>query len=136
MGRELYAINPDGTQKWVFNTGGSITSSPAIGADGTIYVGSHDGKFYAVNLDGTQKWAITTGDSINSSPAIGTDWTVYFGSEDHKLYAINTTCGGFADAPWPMLRHDVRHTGNVSQVGSLTVSLNFNKDTHSDKAAA
>ena len=50
----LYAFNPDGTQKWVFPTGGIVTSSPALGADGTVYVGSHDNNFYAINPDGTQ----------------------------------------------------------------------------------
>ena len=58
----LYAINPDGTQKWAFSTGSYITSSPAIGADGTIYVGSDDDNLYAINPDGTQKWAFPTGE--------------------------------------------------------------------------
>ena len=34
-----------------------VYSSPAIGADGTIYVGSGGGKLYAINPDGTLKWA-------------------------------------------------------------------------------
>jgi outer membrane protein assembly factor BamB len=36
----LYALNPDGSQKWSFTTGHDVDSSPAIGTDGTIYVGS------------------------------------------------------------------------------------------------
>jgi outer membrane protein assembly factor BamB len=74
---------------WAFTAGDSIYSSPAIGNDGTIYVGSRDGKLYAVNPDGTKKWAFTAGDSIYSSPAIGSDGTIYVGSLDHNLYAIN-----------------------------------------------
>ena len=38
----LYAINEDGTEEWKFLTGGEVTSSPTIGSDGTIYVGSND----------------------------------------------------------------------------------------------
>ena len=34
---------------WEFKTGGGVWSSPAIGSDGTVYVGSDDGKLYAVN---------------------------------------------------------------------------------------
>ena len=64
-------------------------SSPAIGADGTIYVGSGDDNLYAVNPDGTQKWAFPTGNYIESSPAIGADGTIYVGSDDDNLYAIN-----------------------------------------------
>jgi outer membrane protein assembly factor BamB len=98
-GGELWAVNPDGTQKWAFpfNTGGQIIgSSPAIGADGTIYVGdaeydhntgSHASHFYAVNPNGTEKWAFATADSVLSSPAIGADGTVYIASG--SLYAVN-----------------------------------------------
>jgi outer membrane protein assembly factor BamB len=78
-----------GTLKWEFLAGGSIRSSPAIGADGTIYVGSRDGKLYAINPDGTEKWEFLTGERIDSSPAIGADGTIYVGSWDGKLYAIN-----------------------------------------------
>ena len=45
---KLYAINPDGTKKWEFVTGDGIDSSPSIGTDGTIYVGSDDKKLYAI----------------------------------------------------------------------------------------
>lgn len=74
---------------WVFTTGNGISSSPAIGSDGIIYVGSGDGKLYAVNPNGKKKWHFTTGDTIYSSPSIGADETIYIGSWDKKLYAIN-----------------------------------------------
>jgi outer membrane protein assembly factor BamB len=45
---KLYALDPDGTQKWEFVTGAVVYSSPAIGADGTIYVGSNDSNLYAI----------------------------------------------------------------------------------------
>lgn len=84
----LYAFNPDGSQKWKFPTGGGIDSSPAIAADGTIYVGSSDYNLYAVNPDGSQKWVFATQGEV-SSPAIGPDGTVYVGSGDKKLYALD-----------------------------------------------
>jgi len=37
-----------GEKKWTFATGGDMASSPAIGTDGTIYVGSDDKKLYAL----------------------------------------------------------------------------------------
>ncbi len=64
-------------------------SSPAIGPDGTIYVGSQDDFLYAVNHDGTLKWRLQTGGVVRSSPAIATDGTIYVGSYDNRLYAIN-----------------------------------------------
>ena len=36
---------------WEFKTGGSVFSSPAIGSDGTVYVGSVDKKLYAIKTD-------------------------------------------------------------------------------------
>jgi outer membrane protein assembly factor BamB len=67
----------------------SLYSSPAIGPDGTIYVGSRDSSLYAVNPDGTIKWRYLTGGSIRSSPAVAADGTVYVGSDDNSLYAID-----------------------------------------------
>lgn len=86
--KNLYAINPDGTEEWHFTAGDLIRSTPAISSDGTIYFGSYDNKFYALNPDGTEKWSFLTGDNIYSSPAIGADGTIYFGSSDYKFYAI------------------------------------------------
>jgi len=36
---------------WEFETGGFVPSSPAIGSDGTVYVGSMDKKLYAIKTD-------------------------------------------------------------------------------------
>ncbi|MFW6047918.1 MAG: PKD domain-containing protein, partial [Candidatus Natronoplasma sp.] len=75
-------------------------SSPAIGSDGTIYIGSWDNNLYAVNPeDGTEKWNLSTGFCVESSPAIGSDGTIYIGSYDNNLYAIgNDTTPPMADA--------------------------------------
>ncbi|MDH7507233.1 MAG: PQQ-binding-like beta-propeller repeat protein [Candidatus Thermoplasmatota archaeon] len=39
-GGELIAVNPDGTLKWREYIGGDVASAPAIGEDGTVYIGS------------------------------------------------------------------------------------------------
>jgi len=74
---------------WSFPTSGAMDSSPAIGDDGTIYVGSTDKRLYAISPNGTNRWFFSTGGVIESSPAIGSDGTIYVGSGDKKLYAIN-----------------------------------------------
>ena len=92
----LYALNPDLTKKWVFHADGDsvIYSSPAIGADGTIYFGSKDITDYANSAlyalapaDGTPRWRKSMADWVDSSPAIGADGTIYFGSWDNNIYA-------------------------------------------------
>ncbi|MFQ6047702.1 MAG: PQQ-binding-like beta-propeller repeat protein, partial [Gemmatimonadales bacterium] len=65
---------------WEFVTGDPVSSSPAMSADGTVYVGSWDYNLYAINPDGTRRWEFVTGDEVHSSPAIDTDGTVYVGS--------------------------------------------------------
>ena len=46
--KKLYALNPDGTKKWEFVTGGGVHSTPALASDGAIYFGSLDNKVYAI----------------------------------------------------------------------------------------
>ena len=81
---------------WAFETGDGVYSSPAVGADGTVYVGSNDGKVYALNgKTGAKIWEVKTGLRTHS-PAIGADGTVDVGSSGYpstKLYAINGKSG-------------------------------------------
>ncbi len=95
----------DGTIKWVFESDKGMESSPAIGADGTIYIGSHQNVLYAINPDGSEKWHFQVGDGpvysqsgtakysgtkgILSSPAVAKDGTIYFTSQSDLLFALN-----------------------------------------------
>jgi outer membrane protein assembly factor BamB len=65
-------------------------SSPAIGADGVVYVGTGQGdSLLAVNPDGTEKWSFPVGNEVKCGPAIGADGTLYIGSFGGALYAVN-----------------------------------------------
>jgi outer membrane protein assembly factor BamB len=104
------------TLDWAFQTGSAIRSSPAIGPDGTVYVGSDDHNLYAIRPDGTRKWAFVTGDDVHSSPAISDDGkTVYVGSRDGRLYAVAAADGTqrwhFEDVAMPL--------GNVDATPSI-----------------
>jgi len=46
-------VNPTKHKRflWEFKTGRNVYSSPAIGSDGTVYVGSFVGKLYAIKTD-------------------------------------------------------------------------------------
>lgn len=107
----LHTPSPDRTLKWSFETEGWISSSPAIVADETIYVGSWDKYLYAINPDGKLKWRFQTGGRIDSSPAIGEDGKVYVGSNDGCLYAISTDSKRLANSPWPKFMGNLRNTG-------------------------
>jgi parallel beta-helix repeat protein len=77
---------------WRFDTGDVIESSPAIGQDGSIYVGSDSGAMFGINPDGSKKWRFQTGGRITSSPSVYSD-TVIFGSEDSNVYKVDATNG-------------------------------------------
>jgi outer membrane protein assembly factor BamB len=113
--KKLYALNPaDGKKKWEYATLGLVISSPAVAADGTVMVGSDDGWVYAVDpVSGEMKWNFMAEKAVESSPVIGADGTVYIGEGNGTFYAIFSNSGGLANSPWPMFRHDVRHTGNL-----------------------
>src|SRR5208282_2880508 len=129
----FYALNPDGSQKWNFPTSRPIYSSPAIGADGTIYFASNDGTFYALNPDGTQKWNFTLTTLSNatvgpdsagvSTPAIGTDGTIYVGCNSSGASPVPPLSVYYALNPngtqkW---KFDMLMFGNVSYVKSAAI---------------
>lgn len=80
-GDRLYAVNKDGSRKWMTDPDEIIANSKnllAIGPEGTIYCQSTGGDLYAVNPDGSLKWAIEGGSSTFSPPSIGPDGTIYY----------------------------------------------------------
>jgi outer membrane protein assembly factor BamB len=79
---------------WQATTGDAVTCSPAVGADGTVYVGSNDNSFYAYGPGGSLKWSHAAGGLFDtSSAAIGPDGTVYAGCGDGNLYAFGGSDG-------------------------------------------
>jgi outer membrane protein assembly factor BamB len=94
LDRYLYAIYPNGTEKWKFKTDGLIWgSSPAIDEDGTVYFGSWDCGLYALYPNGTLKWRFPSSGTVASSPAIDDDGIIYYGvmgpGEDKgRIYAL------------------------------------------------
>jgi outer membrane protein assembly factor BamB len=58
---DLYAfsLNQNGGLRWQTFTPGYVTSSPALGSDGTVYVGSFDHRLYALDPDtGQVRWVV------------------------------------------------------------------------------
>ncbi|MFC2085308.1 hypothetical protein ACFLS9_09640 [Bacteroidota bacterium] len=80
----LYALNLDGTIKWIFPIdiySGLDPLSPIISSEGTIYISSpREYKLYAINSDGTLKWISEdvgfTFDDVGMN--IGLDGTIFF----------------------------------------------------------
>jgi outer membrane protein assembly factor BamB len=101
---KLHALDAKtGLEKWSFQTGDHVYSSPALDEDASgnlraIYFASADGSVYALRPDGTKIWQYDTGDAVRSSPVIGlapdgTSKIVYVGSANGSLYALNAADG-------------------------------------------
>lgn len=120
----LYVLNKDGTLAWAVgpNTGGGEEGggdeppggddgeqtiqaaddiagiiTPAIAADGTIYIGNSEGIIYAIDPDSHEtKWTYSTGPSaadgttygLPSFPVVDKTGAVYIGAMDGKMYAL------------------------------------------------
>lgn len=85
----IFAIDANtGENIWTTSIGGNVDTQPTV-ANGTVYVGCHDGNVYAVDVeDGTEKWRFETGGEVHSSPAVA-DGSVYFGSDGGNVYSVS-----------------------------------------------
>ena len=136
----MYAVDAaTGRQIWKRATNGPVPATPAI-ADGTVYIGSYDGKFYALNAQtGALKWKFATEgerrfeakglhgwqpknqtvadpfDVFLSSPVVA-NGAVYFGSGDGNLYALDAATG---DLRWKFKTGDVVHASPALADGFL-----------------
>lgn len=121
----FHALNADGTFKWSKTAAltSSPRSTPAIGPDGRVYIGS-SGRFYAFTSAGVQKWYFTVSGDVSSSPILNTDGTtVYIGSRGGYLYALNpgTVNSTSATRRWQASVGDMHMTSPVLSANGDTI---------------
>ena len=115
--------------RWRLDLEGEIISSPVVGPDGTVYLGSviRDTRhpkhsITAVRNDGTVKWRFETGwrdTQTQSSPALGADGRVYVGAQDGYFYALHPdgTLAWRIAAAGPVQQHPVVAPDGTVYVG-------------------
>lgn len=87
-----YAYNRDGSLRWSRRVGNDVLITPAVGPDGTVFVGV-DHSLIALASDGIVRWRLETDDRVMSAPAIAANGTIFFGSTDRSFYAVNPNGG-------------------------------------------
>lgn len=100
----------DTSSPWRFKTGKGIFSSPVIGSDQSILVGSADQFFYSINPNGTKKWAFKTHEIIDSAAAVTNHGTVVVPSADGHLYSLHESDGSL---DWSFRAHHAKVTGEI-----------------------
>jgi outer membrane protein assembly factor BamB len=96
----VYALSSaSGAIQWTAEIGPVASASPAIGADGSLYVGSTDGRLYALSPTGAVAWATPLGGTL-STPAIGTDGAVYLTSSNRGVYKMHALVGATGAIKW------------------------------------
>lgn len=106
-GAELWAAGPSkpsplrrpqwdeqGVQTRRFTTGGYVPEAPAVGADGTIWFGSWDGRLYAAAPDGRLLGAVDLEDRVSSPPAVSRDGRVLVCTYEGTLCAVRAVRDG------------------------------------------
>ncbi|MGI8819324.1 MAG: PQQ-binding-like beta-propeller repeat protein [Chthoniobacterales bacterium] len=63
-------------------------SVPAVGEDGTVYLGSPDANLYAFSPNGVEKWRFKTGRDIGGDVAVDDRGVIYVASDG--LYAVGS----------------------------------------------
>ena len=87
-----------GELKWKFETNGQIDSSPALGDDGTLFVGSNDDYLYALDSEtGKLKWKLKTLNDV-STVSIGLNNQIYF----HDYINIYSVDGNSGKLKWKL----------------------------------
>jgi outer membrane protein assembly factor BamB len=89
VNNSVFAINPNGTEKWRWDSGSScsIETSPGLGPNGEVYVVHNCLGLVALDSSGDLLWnRADLGDAWNS-PSVGPDGTVYIAdsSDFHAL---------------------------------------------------
>jgi len=84
-------LHTDGSVLWDYEMQGEAAmpcAGPAIGPDGTVYVGGKNKQLYALSSAGQLEWQCDIGAPATCSPVVDADGVVYVGAEDGKLTAV------------------------------------------------
>ena len=79
-----------GAVLWSAIVGSTVYHTPAIAADGTIYLSTDTAILHSYTPGGVENWKITNLPGSNSSPSIGDDGTIYVGGPDGRLVAFDS----------------------------------------------
>ncbi len=88
-GEQLAAFSTkDGSQLWSTALGGGIPGAPALGEDGTVYVGTTEGMLFAIAPDGSVRWRYNAGGWVRTAPT-ASGGVIYAATDGGAVIALN-----------------------------------------------
>ncbi len=83
------ATEPEaGTVLWRAVTGQVVDTTPAAGADGTVFVADKSNALRAFAPDGAARWSFQAAAKLLAGPVVGPDGSVYLGDKDGHFYSL------------------------------------------------
>ncbi len=77
LGGEIVALSrEDGTKRWTVALGERVYSTPLVGDDGMLYVGSDAKRLVALNAKGDVLWRLEVDGEVDTGAAFGKDGTI------------------------------------------------------------
>ncbi len=137
----LYKVNPSGNKEWKTEVWpyASLSGTPVLTADGVLYIAavvdSTTEKLAAIEIvSGSKRWEVALtlpadrgpirsrprrfALDVYPSPVVDRYGIVYVATTRGGIYAVAGRATGYLmPSPWPMLRHDVRHSGKAGSTG-------------------
>lgn len=77
----------DGQRRWSVPLGDRVYSTPLVGDDGTVYVGTDAKKLVAVTPEGRVAWRLEVDGEADTAPTFGKDGTIVFAAGTN-VYAV------------------------------------------------
>lgn len=95
IGGAVFALNPDGTEKWKYQTTSEIPDGGVVlSSDGTIYAsggvaaGANSAGVIALNPEGSLKWHFSTMESVQTSPLVDNRGYIHFITDKATYYIL------------------------------------------------
>lgn len=127
----VYLVQPGGFFQWAYNARARVPAAVAVGLDGTIYVGTADGKLRALDREMNETWSAELGGPAASAPAVGPDGAVYllvgdgrpglaaFDGQGRRRWSAGACWSEGAPVQWPAVAADGR-----LQIGDCALASN------------
>lgn len=124
-GGAILALNPDGSEKWKYQTAGEIADGGVVLAvDGTVYANGGrkpSAGLIALNADGTLKWHYKTDADTQTTPVLDNRGYIHFITADATYYVLKPDGSLFS---FLKLGDSTNSSPVMNAIGNLYVAVN------------